>query len=391
MDLYNKNILIVSGFAAEYGGNFILMLKSLAARLKKEYQCKIFFVFPQQVQKQWLCDLSKEYIVRFTQNTYSKTAKEILAFINEYDINLIHTHFEVYDIPVAKAIRSSKREIKSVWHLHDHMTLEKRNLSFALLRKLKTHLNYWLQYGFWGRKAFFAGVSAEVTHIATHYREHIFKFPKMFSNDDFKRTDWPYAEVVINGIDISRINKTNEKKEEHKYFRFLTFGGDAFGKGISTILKASEILKSGGCRFELVITNGYKTPQLLEQYFGNQTPEWLKIVNQTNNISQLFNACDAYISASLYETMSMAIAEASIFGLPIIQSDIPGTLWNSDTPSSFLFKVEDAADLAIKMKTVIESDKELLQEQCNVSSQINTRRLDMNLWCEKIANIYKRL
>jgi hypothetical protein len=38
MDLYNKNILIVSGFAAEYGGNFILMLKSLAARLKKEYQ-----------------------------------------------------------------------------------------------------------------------------------------------------------------------------------------------------------------------------------------------------------------------------------------------------------------------------------------------------------------
>ena len=382
---------MVSGYAAAYGGNFILMLKSLAARLKKEYQCNIIFVFPQQTQKQWLDDLNKEYIVRFTQNTYSKTTKEIMAFINEYDINLIHTHFEVYDIPVAKAIRNSKRDIKSVWHLHDHLTLEKRKLSFALLRKLKTHLNYWLQYGFWGRKAFFAGVSAEVTHIATHYREHIFRFPKKFSKEDFRRTDWPHAEVVINGIDISRINKTNEKKEVHKSFRFLTFGGDAFGKGISTILKASEILKSEGYRFELVITNGYKTPQLLELYFGGQTPEWLKIVNQTNDISQLFNACDAYISASLYETMSMAIAEASIFGLPIIQSDIPGTLWNSDTPSSFLFKVEDATDLANQMKTMMECDKKLLQEQCNISSEINTRRLDMNLWCEKITNIYKRL
>ena len=353
MNLYNKNILIVSGFAAEYGGNFILMLKSLAAKLKSEYQCNVIFVFPQQTQKLWLDDLSKEYIIRFTQNTYSKTTKEILAFINEYDIDLIHTHFEVYDIPVAKAIRSSKRDVKSVWHLHDYLTLEKRNLSFASLRKLKTHFNYWLQYGFWGRRAFFAGVSAEVTHIATHYRKHIFKFPKKFSNKDFNRTDWPNAEVVINGIDTSRIKKTVDNRKEHQCFRFLTFGGDAFGKGISTILKASEILEREKYDFELVITNGYKTPQLLEQYFGNTKPEWLKIVNQTDNISSLFGMCDAYISASLYETMSMAIAEASIFGLPVIQSNIPGTLWNSDTPSSFLFKVEDATDLANQMKNIL--------------------------------------
>lgn len=48
--------------------------------------------------------------------------------------------------------------------------------------------------------------------------------------------------------------------------------------------------------------------------------------------------------------MSMAIAEASIWGLPIIESDIIGTSWNRNNPSTFLFEAGNVEMLAEKRK-----------------------------------------
>lgn len=207
MNLNRANILIASGFAAPYGGNFISMLKLLAEKLKKEYHCNIILVFPQQEKKQWLQELKEEYTICYTQNSYKNTTEEFIKFINEFNINLIHTHFEVYDIPVSKAISKCRKNIKILWHLHDHLTLDKKNLSFSFLRKLKTHFSYWLQYGYYGSQAYFIGVSAEVTHLATHYREHFFSFPKKFSIDDSHKRTYDRASVILNGIDLSRIKK----------------------------------------------------------------------------------------------------------------------------------------------------------------------------------------
>lgn len=392
MNLHKANILIASGFAATYGGNFIAMLKVLAAKLKSDYQCNIIFVFPQQKPKPWLDNLNVEYIVRYTQNRFKKTAKELQEIISEFNIDLIYTHFDVYDIPVAKAIKRSKRDIKFVLHLHNYLTLETKKLPYTFLRKLKRHFFYWLKYGYWCKNAFYIGVSSEVTYFASHYRTHIFSFPKKGTSSYLAVTNYPNAEVVINGIDISRINKLDYESNNKNHIRFLSFGGDAFTKGISTILKAAEYIETQDLSFELYITNGYKVPELLDKYYGNNKwPNWLKVLDETENISHLFNICDVYISASYYETMSMAIAEASIFGLPIIQSDIPGTMWNTDIPSSFLFKVGDASDLASQMIKIIKIDKAFLKEQCKVSSQINKKRLDINVWCNSIISIYKKL
>lgn len=390
MNLNKANILIASGFAAPYGGNFVSMLKLLAEKLKNEYNCNIIFVFPKQDTKQWLQELQEEYIVCYTQKLYKSTTKEFIKFINEFNINLIHTHFEVYDIPVSKAISKCRKNIKMVWHLHDHLTLEKKNLSFSFLRKLKTHFSYWLQYGYYGSRAYFIGVSAEVTHLATHYREHFFSFPKKFAIEGSQNATYNRASVILNGIDLSRI-KENTSIFNNSIIRFFSVGGESYSKGIATIFKAAEILEKKNHKFEVIITKGYTTEKLLSEYFKEKRPNWLKVVHQTNDVSSLFSNADIYISSSFCETMSMCVAEASISGLPIIQSDIPGTYWNSDTPSSYLFKVGDSNELAYKMEELINTDKSLLKEQCRISSKINKGRLNINNWCKEIIYIYENI
>lgn len=87
----------------------------------------------------------------------------------------------------------------------------------------------------------------------------------------------------------------------------------------------------------------------------------------------------------------MAIAEASIYGLPIIQSDIPGTWWNSQNSSTYLFHVGNAEELAEQMKNVIQADKEVLWTKCQETAEHNKGLLSLDNWCENIISIYSKV
>lgn len=389
MDLNNKNIMFACCYEAQYGGNFIKMLEALASSLRQKYQTQIYFVFPKQSDKEWLKELSEKYTVGFTCKPYSKSTTDILNLIEKWNIDLVHTHFEGYDIPVAKAVKKVGKDIKMVWHLHDYLSLDKTGMNFKLIRKVGTNLRLWRHYGWYGRNAYFVGVSSEVTNIAIHYRHHIFSFPKVMTNEQLYSMEYPNASVLLNGIDLQRIS--SDYKRPAGVFTFLTFGGESYSKGIPCLLDAAETLVSKGLCFRLMITEGYTTKNLVDERYGNKIPDWLKIVRQTDNVASLFNKAHCYVSASLKETMSMGIAEASLFGLPIIQSDIPGTWWNSDTPSAFLFRLNDANDLAIKMMQVMDMPVEDLKELCSKSQAINRERLSMERWSNKVVKIFEKL
>jgi glycosyltransferase involved in cell wall biosynthesis len=86
--------------------------------------------------------------------------------------------------------------------------------------------------------------------------------------------------------------------------------------------------------------------------------------------------------------MSTAIAEATLAGIPVIQSDIPGTYWNANNPSVFLFKSGNIDDLVTKMEMVIKSNRTQLIEDCRISRQNNLERLQIDTWCKKVLDSY---
>lgn len=384
MELHNKNILLACCYEADYGGNFIRMLTALADGLQQKFKAKAYFVFPTQTPKEWLQQLQTQYEVEFTCKPYSKSVNDLCLLLKKWKIDLVHTHFESYDIPVAKAIKKSHLDVKMVWHLHDNLTLDKSGLNFKIIRKIGTHLRFKLQYGWYGRKAYFIGVSSEIAGFVCHYRHHLFTYPKegiLYDNSAFEK-----ASVLLNGVDLSRID--GEYKRPNNQFFFLTFGGHTFRKGIPCILDAAEILWKQGIDFSLIITNGVGTQEYIYDRYGGKLPANLKIVCQTNEVIKLFDKSMCFISAALKETMSMAIAEASIYGLPVIQSDIPGTYWNAKNESTRLFKVNDTVDLARQMKSIMAEDKQKLKRECHHTSESNKKMLSMDKWVDNVMNIY---
>jgi glycosyltransferase involved in cell wall biosynthesis len=390
MEVSNKNICFISAYAAIYGGNFIKMLQALSAQLILHYQCNIFFIFPKQDNKDWLDELAKCYTIGYISST--NTTNEISSYLNKWDIDLVHSNFERYDVPIAKAINRLKKEIKQVWHIHDYMTLDKTGLSLPHIRKFITNRKFWIHYGKWGKNAFFIPVSDEMAHFVNHYRTHQFTYPKAFSHDSFEQETIIRSETVINGIDLSRISDIESYNRPHEPFTFVTFGGYAQLKGIPTILDACEILSQKKVHFKLLITESDSTKQLIEDRYNDNNPDWLTTKDQTDNISDIFSAADCYISASRKETMSMAIAEASLFGLPIIQSDIPGTEWNASSPSTFLFPVDNATVLSQMMGKVMNlTENGSIKAMTEESKILNQNRLKMDLWVNRIISIYKTI
>lgn len=390
MNLKNKHIAIVSSFEAPYGGNFIKMLTALGKRLRIE-GAEPFYIFPIQSKKGYLDDLTEEFTVGYTRKPYSKCMPDLYDYFEKWNIDLIHVHFEAYDIPAAKAIRKIGRDIKMVWHLHDNITLNKEGLNFKCFRKIATHFRFWYHWGWLGRNAYFIPVSQEVGVIENHYRKHFFSFPpEDVSVDKLNAIKLIRGEVVINGIDLSRIFKDTIYSIPEGQFQFLTFGGHTKRKGIPTILSASELLVKENLDFHLNITKGVGTEEYVKTRYSH-VPEWLTLIEQSEDVCSLLDKNSCFISAATKETMSMAIAEASIYGLPVIQSGIPGTWWNADSPSTFLFKVNDAEDLARQMKAVMDMDRNELMTLCRKTSKINKENLSMDRWVSKIISIYEKV
>lgn len=196
-------------------------------------------------------------------------------------------------------------------------------------------------------------------------------------------------EVVIpNGIDVTRIGKSDFL--QHKPFTFLAFSGRNIQKRIDLLLDAAEELTHEGNNLKILLTNGVDTKQVVSSRYET-LPKWLNIVGQTDDINSLFSKADCFVSSSASETFSFAIAEASIYGLPIIQSDIPGTMWNACNPSTFLFKTENVKDLKRSMLEVMNASKDSLLQKCIETRNTNVRNYSLSAWCDKVLDFYQKL
>lgn len=390
MDLNNKNIAFFIAMKCEYGGNLFLMLKTLARILKDKFSSNVYFVLPKQNISGWHEVIRNEFELVFIEAPYNNCSHEILKFITEKKIDLIHSHFEAYDISISKAVKRSRRNVKQVWHLHDAINIDLSGRNYIFLRKLIRNYRNWRHYGYYGKNIYLLGVSAEILSIIEQFKDSkLIKYPKLLSNEELSNANFKYGEVLINGIDTSRLPEGY--KRPTGVFTFFSFGGRVKGKGIPVILDACEILEKQNYKFKMLITTNMKVDMYVKERYGHNLPEWLMLEKQTDNIASLFSQSHCYISASLYETMSMAIAEASIYGLPVIQNDLPGTFWNTDTPSAFVFEKNNVDQLVVKMKQVMAMDPYELEQKCQISSSMNRERLALNKWVEAVIKVYQKI
>jgi glycosyltransferase involved in cell wall biosynthesis len=370
MNLSDRNILIAAQYAPPYGGNFIPSLRNLVAKLQAAHNVCVHFVFPKAAEdKEWAKELAADYNVIFTGSPSclisASEAKKIVRSLNPC---VIYTHFEGYDNAFLPYVG---KETAIVWHMHDTLYYQKHPL-----KKIYQFYAFWKHYGK-------PAITHKVGAIAVCEHELRFIRPLLLR----KRIPQLY---LPNAISPERIRPAKRKADDD-VFTFLAFGGRNVQKRNDLIFKAGEILAEKGLRFKVTITGGTDTDSLADSIYKGSLPAWLEITPPVKDINTLFDRSDCFISSSVHETFSYAVAEASIAGLPVIQSNIEGTAWNAGNPSVFEFESGNAESLAEAMTMIMTFDRDKLDILCRQTSERNRKALSLDLWSDNIIDFFKRI
>lgn len=349
-------ILQICAYGSPTPGNFISCLETLENSLK-ERNIGTVYAFPEKArEKEWckkICERTKVYFLpeakaRILPQTYSQIKK----IYEENDIGIVHSHFELYDIP---ATVTAPKNVKVFWHLHDPKKLGYQSASAA--KKLLTRL----QYGFFGRKATLLSVSEEHMDfvISLGFRkENTVYFP--------------------NGIDTGRIKTDSVFSKENN---FLMFGWDYHRKGVDLAVEAMKLVQPSDAKVFVVGEELCKTN--LE---GCDHPG-VYFKEKSSDVNRLYSGSKAFLHISRAEGLSYALLEAIYYGLPVICSDIPENKVAEEFRGVIFTKNENIQDIANAIKTVSETDG-LITEDIAYNRHVIEDKYSLTSWCKKLVDFY---
>lgn len=352
-------VLQVCAFGAEHPGNFIASLETLEHALASKGVKTIYAFVERAADKDWCKEIYKRTKVYFLPEAKArilpKTYRIMRSIYNENKVDIVHTHFELYDIP---ATVTAPKNAKVFWHLHDPI------VPGGGLRSI-----LWkFQYGHVGKRATLLSVADYYRNVAVDLG-----FPK------------DQTELVLNGIDLNRISRknTNEKTE----YDFLTFGWDFERKGDDLIIRACDRLAEEGYQFKLLLNGNESTWTKLAEFLDGRSPAYLVKGNPVANVSELFEKAKVFIQASRRETFSYAVCEAAYAGLPVISSDIAGLEWAHNLPTVSFFENEDTNGLYAQMKEFLDG-KCIQDRDVRRSQEYIKDNLSIGAWAQSIIGHY---
>jgi len=242
-----------------------------------------------------------------------------------------------------------------------------------------------------------AGSNFIFNHINENYSEYLNRKKKL--------------RVIFRGINIDYYNPKNIsilKQEKMKKewelsankFTILMPGRLTYWKGQEKLIEALNILIEdyNNSNFEVVILGSdqgrkvYKKKliNLVERYRLGQK---IKFINHSKDMPLAYSLADVIISASIEpEAFGRVSVEAQAMGKPIIASNLGGS---KETilkgKSGFLYKHDDARQLAKTLNTVIELDQDTLNSIGSEGRKNITKKFDVEAMCDSTLREYKKL
>lgn len=352
-----KTILQVCGYAAPYPGNFISTLRALSDKCqKKGYQT--IFAFPESAKNlAWCKQLQNDYRVyflplnkaRINPSTYKKM-KNIYASNN---IVIVHSHFELYDMP---ATLTAPEGVKVFWHLHDALDLiyRKSNFFYRLLWRY--------QYSIASKRAFLLSVSEKGRNFAVKLGFHKEK-----------------AFFLPNGIDTERIDKV-EGNQDNTY-DFLMYGWDFKRKGVDILL---DTLKEMNDDFTCALVAGDDVWNTIEHR------KYSQLIKQpaVDNVAELYRSTKCFLHISRQEGLSYALLEAIYAGCSVICSDIEQNQFAEGIPTVKFVRVGNTDDLKQAMEDIL-TGKFITTKKAIAQAKLMVREeYSIETWNNRVLEYY---
>lgn len=177
----------------------------------------------------WFSNACLNHKFLLIDNNPKKATDQLEHIFKEICLNIVHTHFDGYDVPVVKALRKLNKENNTevVWHLHDHL-----GFMPDIACKVYQMCGFIRHYGRFAKNVSAIGVCTEVAYFTNTWH-------KLWHGCSFKQ-----LAVIPNAIDTTRISTIKENTiVGHS---FLAFGGRNIQKRIDLLIDAAVKLNGGG-------------------------------------------------------------------------------------------------------------------------------------------------
>lgn len=351
-------ILQVCAYAAPYEGNFIKSLRSLGDEVENLGH-KMIYAFPETTKNiSWCKELRNHTDVYFLPLAKARikleTYKILKKIYKKYpDLKIIHSHFELYDAPVAL---TAPKEVKVFWHLHD---------AIENYTDFKNRLIHKVQYGLLHKNTILLSVSKK-------HMQYVIKqgFPPQNSR------------YVPNGLDTERIKLVSTSMKIKKY-DFLIFGWEFVRKGVDLCIEAIKIINDANIK--VAIVGSENTKEIIDRNFGYVSG--VEIIEPVSDINELYTKCKCFLHISRAEGLSYALLEAIYAGLPVICSNINENKFAEKFPTVEMVESENINEIANKMKYVL--SKEVYSDgMIKQSRKIIDEEYSINCWVKNILKQY---
>ena len=352
-------VLQVCAFAAEYPGNFIAALIELEEELLQK-GIKTIYAFPQRasgmVWCQELCSRTKVYFLpEANARILPQTYKAFRTIFSQNSIDIVHSHFELYDIP---ATIMAPNSAKIFWHLHDPIGDGFEKVGFA--RQFLTKV----QYGCVGKKATLLTVSEKHGAFAASIgfpKDQIIYFP--------------------NGINTDKIKQVPSRNSREEKI-FLLLGWDVYRKGVDVLVDAASLINRSD--YSVYVVGMDKC----EEYLKHNPRHTVSFLRPVTDINTLFEDSLAFLHISRAEGQSYALLEAIYAGLPVICSDISENLFAKQFTNISWVEVGNASDLAKKMTSFLTAEKVSNEAEIASNQKIIDEKYSIHAWVKKTVSLY---
>ncbi|MBR7178120.1 MAG: glycosyltransferase family 4 protein [Oscillospiraceae bacterium] len=350
-------VLQVCAYGADYPGNFISALEHLEYALKEKGVGTVYAFVGRAADRDWCRRIQNRTKVYFLPEAKARILPETYGIFRqiyrENDISVVHSHFELYDIP---ATVMAKPGTKIFWHLHD--AIGEGYSKTGLLHRILCRI----QYGAVGRRATLLTVSQKHGAFA-------------------QQLGFPGKQILFtpNGIDTNRIKPVDVDAASAK---MVMLGWDILRKGVDVALEAARNVPEWA---RIVIVGYDDCAQYLREH---RAPSCVEFQEPVKDINLLYADARAFVHVSRAEGLSYALLEALYAGLPVICSDIPENRFAGEFRNVEMIPVADPGALSDAICRILQDNRGPTKEDQAYNRSLIEARYSLHAWCRTVINHY---
>lgn len=385
MEEKNNNVIVLAGYKAVYGGNFIPSLINLENTLLEQDINTIYVFPPLAKERDWCKKMIEEgKTILFLDPNSGKLEQvfKLIKWLKFYKCGIIYTHFSQYDI-ISSICSYLKTNTRLFMHVHSDFT----GVSDSSKQQIK--IKSYIRNRILGRKA-------TLIPVSDHLREYFIKLGVPDNRCIYLPNGLSTNRLVQEPINRNELRMRLSLTSEQKLI--LSFGWEPHIKGVDIAVESIRLarISNPNLCLGIVIGNTYSEKQKWIDYINKSTKctgieDWIIYLEQKEDVFLYHKAADIMLSSSRSEGFSYTILESLSIGNPVVSSNLRGTNWARKYALTNVFASENITDCA---HAILDAIKQSEGKNFELKKSQTIKRISeeysIENWCKKISEIFMK-